>query len=264
MESPRSRMDRRTGKSHEELMKGIQEVKVAYDVTTGLVVHQKWWLSAMLFEKAYAEDHHGKKEWYGESEQKSGFYAWIARHDDYSSSNFVGEYLRNNGFLENLPEIMEEELRLLVRHVCELTKRPSNDQEKVNSELESKTRELTVRQAELEKREAENMQVKFSKALVKEISSDAVIGVKNTMGKFDTKAFFEAIKRGRFYLQSMNCGFSGMLYSIINEDDEEEIDEEEIEHSAKMLFSLCEHYFLDEGWHPFRVIIVKDEQTVRF
>ncbi|PON44752.1 XS domain containing protein [Parasponia andersonii] len=189
-------MDWRTEKSHEELMRGIQEGKVANDGTsrpskvvakvdydlfvnfdqiddkvvwplsgilvnlptrlvdggrsklrdellrrglnsstcihylcdysgfTALVEFEQGWTglcSAMLFEKAYAEDHHGKKEWYGKSEQKSGFYAWIARHDDYSSSNIVGEYLRNNGFLKNIPEIMEEELRPQVRHVSELT-----------------------------------------------------------------------------------------------------------------------------------------------
>lgn len=89
------------------------------------------------------------------------------------------------------------------------------------------------------------------------MSCDAIIGVKNTKGKFDSKTFFEAIRRRPFYIDSINCESSDTIY---NEDDEED----EAEHNEKVLFLLCEKYFLDEGWHPFRVSTVENKLKVRF
>lgn len=67
--------------------------------------------NAISFEKAYEADHHGRKEWFASSEEKSGIYCWVARADDYNANNIVGEHLRRIGDLRSISEIMEEEAR---------------------------------------------------------------------------------------------------------------------------------------------------------
>ncbi|KAH1058847.1 hypothetical protein GYH30_003086 [Glycine max] len=63
------------------------------------------------FERAYELDHHAKKDWFVDSGQKSGLYAWVARADDYKVNNIYGEQLQKMGDLKTIPERMEEEAR---------------------------------------------------------------------------------------------------------------------------------------------------------
>ena len=67
--------------------------------------------NALAFERTYELDHHGKKDWFANSEQKSGLYAWVARADDYKVNNIYGEQLQKMGDLKTIPERMEEEAR---------------------------------------------------------------------------------------------------------------------------------------------------------
>ncbi|KAJ4896882.1 Protein INVOLVED IN DE NOVO 2 [Raphanus sativus] len=79
--------------------------------------------SALLFDKAYQVDGHGKKDWLKKdgSNSKSGIYAWIARADDYNGSTLVGEDLRKKGDLKTIAEVTEEEARKQERLVENLT-----------------------------------------------------------------------------------------------------------------------------------------------
>ncbi|KAI4307618.1 hypothetical protein L6164_030789 [Bauhinia variegata] len=91
---------------------------------TALVIFNKYWPGlhdAMKFEKAYEADHHGKKDWYANTEQKSGLYGWVARADDYKLNNIVGEYLRKMGDVKTISELMEEEARRQDQLVSNLT-----------------------------------------------------------------------------------------------------------------------------------------------
>ncbi|KAF3434459.1 hypothetical protein FNV43_RR25562 [Rhamnella rubrinervis] len=92
--------------------------------------------NALLFEKAHETDHHGKKDWLANNDQKSGLYTWVARADDCKSTNIVGEHLQNIGDLTTVSEIMEEEAR---------------KQKKNLFQLESQKRELQFRGTELER-----------------------------------------------------------------------------------------------------------------
>ncbi|CAN6710249.1 unnamed protein product [Malus baccata var. baccata] len=90
---------------------------------SAVVEFRKDWpgyVNAMSFEKAYDVDHHGKKDWEINSDQKSGLYAWVARSDDYKASNIVGEHLRKIGDLKSISEITEEEARKQDRLVTNL------------------------------------------------------------------------------------------------------------------------------------------------
>ncbi|KAJ4825495.1 hypothetical protein Tsubulata_047167, partial [Turnera subulata] len=64
---------------------------------------------ALSFEYACKEDNHGKKEWFAELGEKSGIYCWIARADDYTSDNVVGEHLRKIGDLKKISDKVIEE-----------------------------------------------------------------------------------------------------------------------------------------------------------
>lgn len=81
---------------------------------TALVEFNKNWPgldNALAFERYYESDHHGKKNWYAETEPKSGLYGWVARADDYKLNNIIGEHLRKMGDIKTISELMEEEAR---------------------------------------------------------------------------------------------------------------------------------------------------------
>ncbi|XP_020233960.1 protein INVOLVED IN DE NOVO 2 [Cajanus cajan] len=81
---------------------------------TAVVEFNKNWTgldSALAFERAYELDHHGKKDWFANTWQKSGIYAWVAQADDYKMNNIIGERLRKMGDIRTIPELMEDEAR---------------------------------------------------------------------------------------------------------------------------------------------------------
>ncbi|KAI6668974.1 hypothetical protein NL676_003859 [Syzygium grande] len=65
--------------------------------------------NALLFERAYDADHHGRKDWYSSKQRKTGTYAWVARADDYNSKCIIGEKLREIGDLKTIAETVDKE-----------------------------------------------------------------------------------------------------------------------------------------------------------
>ncbi|KAL1542197.1 protein INVOLVED IN DE NOVO 2-like [Salvia divinorum] len=91
---------------------------------TAIVEFRKDWLgftNAISFEKDYVTDHHGKKNWLAKDEKKSDPYAWVARADDYTSNDIVGEHLRRIGDLRTISGIMEEDVRMTNKLILKLT-----------------------------------------------------------------------------------------------------------------------------------------------
>ncbi|BAT82044.1 hypothetical protein LR48_Vigan07g220200 [Vigna angularis] len=91
---------------------------------TALVEFSKDWQglqNALEFERAYELDHHGKKDWFANSEQKSGLYGWVARADDYKMNNIYGEHLQTMGDVQTISELIEEEARRQDKLVSNLT-----------------------------------------------------------------------------------------------------------------------------------------------
>ncbi|CAJ1941947.1 unnamed protein product [Sphenostylis stenocarpa] len=91
---------------------------------TALVEFNKDWpglQNALAFERAYELDHHGKKDWFVNSEQKFGLYAWVARADDYKMNNIYGEHLQTMGDVKTISELIEEETRRQDKLVSNLT-----------------------------------------------------------------------------------------------------------------------------------------------
>lgn len=77
--------------------------------------------NAMSFEKAYESDHHGKKDWKANNDQKFDIYAWVARADDYKGTGIVAEHLRKIGDLRTISDIMADEVRRTSKLVTNLT-----------------------------------------------------------------------------------------------------------------------------------------------
>ncbi|CAL5327587.1 unnamed protein product [Camellia sinensis] len=65
--------------------------------------------NAMEFEKTFEADHHSKKEWKAQKGLSgSNLYGWFARADDYNSEGLVGEYLRKEGELKTISNLVQE------------------------------------------------------------------------------------------------------------------------------------------------------------
>uniref|UniRef100_K7MH50 Protein INVOLVED IN DE NOVO 2 n=2 Tax=Glycine max TaxID=3847 RepID=K7MH50_SOYBN len=121
--------------------------------------------NALAFERTYELDHHGKKDWFANSEQKSGLYAWVARADDYKVNNIYGEQLQKMGDLKTIPERMEEEARkqdILVsnltniiqvknQHLKEIEVRCHETTNKMNLAMNEKDKLIRTYNAEIKK-----------------------------------------------------------------------------------------------------------------
>lgn len=66
---------------------------------------------AIMFEKEYEIEHHGKKDYRAASDLGDGLYGWVARDDDYNSEGILGEFLQKNGDLKTVSGLEAEEKR---------------------------------------------------------------------------------------------------------------------------------------------------------
>uniref|UniRef100_A0A1J3FBR3 Factor of DNA methylation 3 n=1 Tax=Noccaea caerulescens TaxID=107243 RepID=A0A1J3FBR3_NOCCA len=80
---------------------------------SGIVEFNRDWNGlhdALVFNKAYQADGHGKKDWLCGAADSS-LYAWLANTDDYYRANYIGEYLRKMGDLKSITSFAEQEAR---------------------------------------------------------------------------------------------------------------------------------------------------------
>ncbi|CAN7059837.1 unnamed protein product [Brassica oleracea var. botrytis] len=111
--------------------------------------------NALLFDKAYLVDGHGKKDWLRkDGPPKSGLYAWIARADDYNGNNIIGEDLRKKGDLKTIAEVTEEEARKqqkLVQNLTQLVEEKKKGVKEIEELHSAKSKELKEKLEEKEK-----------------------------------------------------------------------------------------------------------------
>lgn len=124
---------------------------------TAIVEFNKDWNglhNALLFDKAYRGDGHGKKDWLKKDGPKSGLYAWLARADDYNGNNIIGENLRKTGDLKTIAELTEEEARKqqkLVQNLTQLVEEKKKDMKEIEELCSLKSKELNQLMEEKEK-----------------------------------------------------------------------------------------------------------------
>ncbi|XP_010520107.1 PREDICTED: protein INVOLVED IN DE NOVO 2-like [Tarenaya hassleriana] len=114
---------------------------------TAIVEFNKEWTglhNALLFEKEYQADGHGKKDWL-KNGPKSGLYAWLARADDYNAKNIIGEHLRKIGDLKTISGLMEEEARkqqMLVQNLTQMVEDKNRHMKEIKEKCSSASLEL--------------------------------------------------------------------------------------------------------------------------
>lgn len=64
---------------------------------------------AMAFENHFESEHFGKKDWHRNRYSGPDIYGWIARAEDYESSDPIGDHLRKKGNLKTVSELSNEE-----------------------------------------------------------------------------------------------------------------------------------------------------------
>lgn len=78
--------------------------------------------NAIMFEKSFEVDHHGKKDFYAVKNLGDKLYGWIARDDDYNSKSLIGDHLRKNGDLKTVSGKEAEDQRKTSTLVTNLTR----------------------------------------------------------------------------------------------------------------------------------------------
>lgn len=77
-----------------------------------VIIFEKDWTgyhNAVEFERSFEANRCGKKEWNEQKENPgSDMYGWVARADDYQAEGRLGNYLRTNGQLKTLNDIIRE------------------------------------------------------------------------------------------------------------------------------------------------------------
>ncbi|XP_022155126.1 factor of DNA methylation 4-like [Momordica charantia] len=58
--------------------------------------------NAIMFEKSFEVDHHGKRDYNVSRHRGEKLYGWVARDDDYYSKSIFGDYLQRNGDLKTV------------------------------------------------------------------------------------------------------------------------------------------------------------------
>ncbi|KAL5576116.1 hypothetical protein UlMin_017815 [Ulmus minor] len=111
-----------------------------------LKFNKDWYgfMNAVEFEKAFETEKCSKKEW-NASEMQCGrkIYGWCARPDDYNSQGPIGEYLRKNGQLRTIHDIVQEANQNRNTIVASLTDKIDMTNESLD-ELQCKYNEKTM------------------------------------------------------------------------------------------------------------------------
>ncbi|KAK4408810.1 protein INVOLVED IN DE NOVO 2 [Sesamum angolense] len=96
--------------------RGFDPVRVRLLSTGGYAVveFKKDWSGfymALMFEKEFEVDRHGKKDYCEAPHLADELYGWVARDDDYDLKGPLGEYLQKNGDLKTISDLVVDEKR---------------------------------------------------------------------------------------------------------------------------------------------------------
>ncbi|KAJ0962431.1 hypothetical protein J5N97_030259 [Dioscorea zingiberensis] len=98
---------------------------------------------AMAFEDQLEVQHHGKKDWCAAEAKSSNLYGWVARADDYVSTDPIGKHLRKKGELKTIIDVAEEESRKMEKLVAYM-KDQLDTRNRQLRELELKSQEVDM------------------------------------------------------------------------------------------------------------------------
>ncbi|XP_058748385.1 factor of DNA methylation 4-like [Vicia villosa] len=137
---------------------------------------------ACLLERMFESEHCGKRDYYRSRERGDKLFGWMARADDYNSSNIVGKYLQDKVDLKTVFEKKAEDDRKALKLAASKSRRTRNwnwkkqqtkisnmrnaernylenlskDREKTVMEVEARRNKLMASEKNLRKRKADN------------------------------------------------------------------------------------------------------------
>ncbi|KAK6786084.1 hypothetical protein RDI58_014609 [Solanum bulbocastanum] len=103
----------------------------------------KGFANAIKFQNSYESQHQGKKDYLVSQYKGDKLYGWVAKADDYNSSNIIGDYLRKNGDLKSISEVEAEEKRKADSLVSSLANTIEAKRQSLK-EMESKCNETSM------------------------------------------------------------------------------------------------------------------------
>uniref|UniRef100_M0ZZA0 XH/XS domain-containing protein n=1 Tax=Solanum tuberosum TaxID=4113 RepID=M0ZZA0_SOLTU len=103
----------------------------------------KGFANAIKFQNSYESQHQGKKDYLVSQYKGDKLYGWVAKADDYNSSDIIGDYLRKNGDLKSISEVEAEEKRKADSLVSSLANTIEAKRQSLK-EIESKCNETSM------------------------------------------------------------------------------------------------------------------------
>ncbi|KAL6615644.1 hypothetical protein ACP70R_037914 [Stipagrostis hirtigluma subsp. patula] len=76
--------------------------------------------NALAFENYFDREGHGRSDWKVRTNQRSQFFGWVAREEDYRHPGPTGDHLRRNGDLRTLSDLENERVRRAGKLVAHL------------------------------------------------------------------------------------------------------------------------------------------------
>ncbi|KAM3234032.1 factor of DNA methylation 4 [Capsicum annuum] len=149
--------------------------------------------NAIKFQKSYESQHQGKKDYLVSQDKGDKLYGWIAKTDDYNSSDIIGDYLRKTGDLKSISEVEAEEKRKTDSLVSNLSNTIEAKRRSLK-EIESKCNETSM--------SLKNV-MRQRDAMVQEYNEDLQRMAKNAHGQLEkmfkeqekSKSYFEARRK---------------------------------------------------------------------
>ncbi|KAK6788921.1 hypothetical protein RDI58_012720 [Solanum bulbocastanum] len=103
----------------------------------------KGFASAIKFQNNYELQQQGKKDYLVSQYKGDKLYGWVAKADDYNSSDIIGDYLRKNGDIKSISEVEVEEKRKADSLVSSLANTIEAKRKSIK-EIESKCNETFI------------------------------------------------------------------------------------------------------------------------
>ncbi|KAG4953383.1 hypothetical protein JHK87_038977 [Glycine soja] len=258
---------------------------------TAVVEFNKNWTgldNALAFERAYELDHHGKKDWFANTEHKSGIYAWIARADDYKVNNIIGEQLQKMGDIKTISELMEEEARMQDKLLSSLNNtlqvkkkrlkemevkyyETSHRMDIVMGEIDKLTQGHNQEMKKIQSSATQHFQNIFNgherlklqlESQKRELELRRIeLEKREARNESERKKLEEEIMEG---IKEISCranvGVKRMGELDIRpflEAMKKKYNDEDAEDRASELCSLWEEYIKDPDWHPFKITMIE-------
>ncbi|KAL5747852.1 hypothetical protein ACOSP7_024868 [Xanthoceras sorbifolium] len=177
---------------------------------------------AIMFEKSFEVDHHGKKDYYSAKNRGDKPYGWVARDDDYASKSLVGFHLRKIGDLKTVSGKEAEEQRKTTKLVIKLTDTLETNKVRLE-EMQRKCSETST-SLDIVMREKDDMVKSFNECIGKMQQKD----------RDYSKKIFSEHERARLQLDAQEKELKKREKQLQHQQAQNETEKREVHHARRM------------------------------